>query len=381
MKVHKPTTQYDLFDPQPKLLLGAGPSMVDPKVLFASAKSTLSHLDPNFVDLNHKIQELLRYVFQTRNRLTIPVAGTGSAAMETAFANLVEPGARVLVFSKGYFGGRMALMAQKYGGDVREVSTVWGEVFSLDEIEAAIQSHQPRIVAIVHAETSTGVAQPLEGISELVRSIDGLLIVDAVTSLVGMPVLVDVWGIDICYSATQKCLGAPPGLGLISVSDRALEFIHNRQTPIASWYFDLALTDASWGDSRTYPHTAPVNAIYGLYEALRLLENEGLEACWQRHLENTEKLRAGIEDLGLELFVRDPDIRLPMVTSIKIPKEISADDIRKRLAERYGIEIAGGLGPLQGQIIRIGLMGYASKFEYVEKLLSALEAVLATPSK
>jgi alanine-glyoxylate transaminase/serine-glyoxylate transaminase/serine-pyruvate transaminase len=376
MKVHKPSPSFAPFKPEAKLLLGAGPSMVDPRVLAACAKTTLSHLDPAYIHLTHNMQELLRYVFQTSNRLTIPVAGTGSAAMETAFANMVEPGAGVLVFSNGYFGERMALMAQKYGGDVHVVRAEWGEVFSLDEIEAAIRLHRPKVTVIVHAETSTGVAQPMQGIGDIVHANDGYLIVDAVTSLAGMPLLVDEWGIDICYSATQKCLGAPPGLGPITVNDRALEFIHHRANSIATWYFDLALTDKSWGEARSYPHTAPVNAVYGLYEALRLLSEESLEGCWQRHLSNTERLRAGLDDLGLTLFVSDSELRLPMVTSIRVPDGYSADEIRRQVAAGYGIEIAGGLGPLKGQILRIGLMGYASQLEHVERVLAALKAVL-----
>lgn len=381
MSVDKPNQRFAPFTPEPRLLLGAGPSMVNPDVLAASAKATLSHLDPAYVLLNQQIQDLMRYAFQTQNPLTIPVAGTGSAAMETAFANLVEPGSKVLVFTKGYFGRRMALMAQKYGGEVHEVSTEWGSVFSLDEIEAAIRLHQPKIAAIVHAETSTGVAQPMEGIAELVHAIDGYLIVDAVTSLAGMPLYIDAWGIDVCYSATQKCLGAPPGLGLITVSPRAMEAIRDRKSPIASWYFDLALTEESWGDVRTFPHTAPVNAIYGLYEALRLITDTGLEGCWRKHRENTEVLRAGLESLGLELFVSAPEIRLPMLTSIKIPEGFSESEIRTQLVDGYGIEIAGGLGPLKGEILRIGLMGYASRLENVERVLAALEAILTPESQ
>ncbi len=301
--------------------------------------------------------------------------------METAFANLIEPGDAVLVFTNGYFGGRMAVIAGKYGGEVVQIQGEWGDVFSLESIEAGIQTYDPKIVAIVHAETSTGVAQPIDGIADLVHERGGFLIVDAVTSLGGMPLLVDEWGIDLCFSGTQKCLGAPPGLGPISVSERAIEHIQSREISVASWYFDLGLIFESWGDTRTYPHTAPVNAIYGLYEALRILKEESLESCWARHEQNSASLRKGLLDLGLELLVRDPSVRLPMITSVCIPDGIDGEMIRMQLSTRYGIEIAAGLGPLNGKIWRIGLMGYASQAKYVDMLLGALGEVLQENSK
>ena len=257
-----------------------------------------------------------------------------------------------------------------------QIEGEWGEVFSFKSIQAAIDTHDPKIVAIVHAETSTGVAQPMEGIANLVHERGGYLIVDAVTSLEGMPLFVDEWGIDICYSGTQKCLSAPPGLGPISVTDRAIEYIQNRKVPVASWYFDLGLIRESWGTERTYPHTAPINAVYGLYEALRILEEESLENCWARHEQNTTTLRKGLQNLGLELLVRDPAVRLPMLTSVCVPNGIDGEMIRTELSTKFGIEIAPGLGPLKGKIWRIGLMGFASQIKHVDLLLSALEAVL-----
>lgn len=364
------------FAPEPRYLLGAGPSMVDPRVLSASAYPTISHLDPRFVQIANRVQALLRYVFQTKSNFTFPVAGTGSAAMETAFANLIEPEDRVLIFTNGYFGGRMATIARKYGADVVQIECDWGDVFPLERIEAGIKAHKPKISAIVHAETSTGVAQPIKGIAQMVHQLGGYLIVDAVTSFGGMPVFVDEWGVDVCFSGTQKCLSAPPGLGPMTISERAIELIRSRKTPVASWYFDLELTHNSWGDERTYPHTAPVNAIYGLYEALRILFDEGLENCWARHEQNTTRLRDGLQDLGLDLLVRDPSVRLPMVTSVCVPDGIDSEMFRKKLSEDYGIEIAAGLGPLQGKIWRIGLMGYASQARFVDMLLAALTELL-----
>jgi alanine-glyoxylate transaminase/serine-glyoxylate transaminase/serine-pyruvate transaminase len=368
--------RYPPFTPEERLLLGAGPSMVHPRVLMASSFPTVSHLDSRFVQLAHLSQELLRDAFQTANQFTLPIAGTGSAAMEAAFANLVEPGDRVLVFQNGYFGGRMRIMAEKYGGEVALVEGEWGEAFPLRVIGAAIDEFEPKVTAIVHAETSTGVAQPIEGISRHVHDSGGYLIVDAVTSLGGMPLYADDWGIDVCYSGTQKCLGAPPGLGPISVRERVLERVRGRKTPVGSWYLDMALIDDSWGKARTYPHTAPVNAIYGLYEALRMLKEERLEAAWERHAQNTQSLWAGLSDLGLELFVENASQRLPMLTAVRVPDGIDEQQGRRKLADEYGIEIAGGLGPLEGKIWRIGLMGYASQMMHVDRLLEALENVL-----
>jgi len=360
----------------PRVLLGPGPSMAHPRVLAAMSAPLIGHLDPEFLGLMDRMQELLRYAFETGNRLTMPISGTGSAAMEAAIANTVEPGDPVLVCINGVFGGRIAEMARRYGGEVETISRPWGEVFDPGEIADALARRPAKVVAIVHAETSTGALQPLDDLAGIVHAKGGLLIVDAVTSLAGAPVAVDTRDIDVCYSGTQKCLSAPPGLGPITFGERAVAKLKGRATPVRSWYLDLSMVERYWGPERTYHHTAPISMNFALYEALRLVAEEGLEARWARHYRNAGLLWAGLEDLGLTLHVADPAHRAPSLTTVRVPDGVDEAAVRGRLLSEYSIEIAGGLGDLKGRIWRIGLMGHSSREENVLLLLAALRRIL-----
>ncbi len=359
----------------PRLLLGPGPSLVDPRVLKAMATPLLGHLDPCFLEIMDRTQEMLRYVFVTENQLTIPVSGTGSAAMEAAVANTVEPGKKVLVCINGYFGARLAEMARRYGADLKTIQRPWGEVFSPQEVDRAIVDHSAEIVAIVHAETSTGALQPLDEIVRVVHKHGAILIVDAVTSLGGVPIQVDELDIDVCYSGSQKCLSAPPGISPITFGPRAVEALNQRKTPVISWYLDLSMVQKYWGHDRTYHHTAPISSNYALYEALRIVCDEGLENRWARHRSNAELLWQGIEDLGLELHV-PREHRLPSLTTVRVPEGVDEPKVRSRLLNEYNIEVGGGLGELKGKVWRVGLMGYSSRPENVVLFLSALERLL-----
>ena len=362
---------YPELNPPPRLLLGPGPSLVHPRVLRAMATPLVGHLDPYFLEIMEGTQALLRYVFETANRLTVPISGTGSAAMEAAIANMVEPGDAVLVCINGYFGLRLADMAGRYGGEVRTIEKSWGEVFDLSEIDQELKAKPAKVVAIVHAETSTGARQPLEGLADVVHEHGGIFIVDAVTSLGGIPVQVDELGIDVCYSGSQKCLSCPPGMSPLTLSPRAEEHLATRKSQVANWYLDLSMIQKYWGAERTYHHTAPISSNYALYEGLRIVAEEGLEARWERHRVNAELLWAGLEGMGFSMHV-DVDIRLPMLTTVRIPDDLDEMNVRKRLLEEYNIEIAGGLGELKGKVWRIGLMGYSSRIENVTLLLAAL---------
>jgi alanine-glyoxylate transaminase/serine-glyoxylate transaminase/serine-pyruvate transaminase len=369
------TTSYPALDTPERILLGPGPSMVHPRVLQAMSRPLVGHLDPTFIQVMDRIQSLLRYTFQTDHPLTIPVSGTGSAAMETAVANMVEPGDTVLICINGYFGLRLAEMARRYGAEVHTITRPWGEVFTAEEVQQAMQVHPPKVVAIVQAETSTGAEQPLDDIARIVHAGGAILIVDAVTSLGGIPVRVDDVGIDICYSGTQKCLGCPPGLGPISVGPRAEEILRTRSRPVANWYLDLTMVQKYWGKERTYHHTAPISSNFALYEGLRIVADEGLEARWARHRANAEQLWSGLEALDLTLHV-PPSHRLTTLTTVRVPDGIDEAGVRKSLLQDYNIEIAGGLGELKGKVWRIGLMGYSSTPENVDLLLNALEEIL-----
>lgn len=365
------------FLPPQRLLLGPGPSQVHPRVLRALATPLLGHLDPAFLTVMNDIQTLLRNVFQTTNRFTIAVSGTGSAGMEAAVVNLVEPGDSVIVGVNGAFGARLATVVERCGGKAIRVETPWGDIIEPDMVEQALRRSGPvKAVAVVHAETSTGVWQPIEPISRLCRDHGALLIVDAVTSLGGVPVEVDQWGIDACYSGTQKCLSCPPGLAPLTLSDRALAAIKARRTPCQSWYLDMALVADYWADStRTYHHTAPVSMLYALREALRLVEEEGLPARFRRHRLNSEALVAGLIELGL-IPLPPAEHRLPMLTCVKLPGQIDDAAVRTKLLQTFGIEIGGGLGPLKGKVWRIGLMGESCTEANVLTLLNALEEIL-----
>lgn len=361
----------------PRLLLGPGPSMVHPRVLRAMASPLVGHLDPYFLQIMEFTQQLLRYVFGTQNDLTIPVSGTGSAAMEAALANVIEPGDPVLICINGYFGLRLADMAGRYGAQVRTIEKAWGDVFEPEEIQAALKESPAKVVAIVHAETSTGARQTLAGLADVVHEAGALLLVDAVTSLGGLPVDVDRNGIDICYSGTQKCLSCPPGLGPITFGPRALEVIAGRKSQVANWYLDMTMIQKYWGSERTYHHTAPISANFALYEGLRIVAEEGLPTRFARHERNARRLWAGLEDMGLELHVPE-EHRLPSLTTVRIPEGIDGNAVRQRLLDEYGIEIAGGLGALKGKVWRIGLMGYSSRPENVTLLLGALKESLTS---
>ncbi|MEI1376108.1 alanine--glyoxylate aminotransferase family protein [Nostoc sp. UHCC 0926] len=358
-----------------RLLLGPGPSNAHPTVLQAMNTSPVGHLDPAFLALMDEIQSLLRYVWQTENPLTIAVSGTGTAAMEATIANAVEPGDVVLIGVAGYFGNRLVDMAGRYGADVRTITKPWGQVFNLDELQTALKTHRPTILALVHAETSTGARQPLEGVADLCGEFGTLLLVDSVTSLGGVPLFLDAWGVDLAYSCSQKGLGCPPGASPFTMSPRAVEKLQQRQTKVANWYLDMLLLGKYWGAERTYHHTAPINLYYALREALRLLAEEGLANSWQRHQKNVEYLWEGLENLGLSMHV-EQEYRLPTLTTVRIPTGVDGKAIARQLLNEHNIEIGGGLGELAGKVWRVGLMGFNSRKESVDQLLAALRQVL-----
>jgi alanine-glyoxylate transaminase/serine-glyoxylate transaminase/serine-pyruvate transaminase len=361
----------------PRILLGPGPSSVPPRVLSALTNPVIGHLDPEFLALMQEVQAMLRFVFRTENELTVPISGTGSAGMEAALCNFIEPGDRVLIAVKGYFGERLVEMAGRYGATVDRLDRPWGQAFDPQEVVDALGRASYKLVAIVHAETSTGVLQP--GIPEIASAAHrngALLVLDTVTSLGGLPVEIDAWGVDVAYSGTQKSISAPPGLAPLTVSPRAREMLRNRKTPVGNWYLDLAMLEKYWGNERTYHHTAPISMNYALREALRLVVEEGLEARFARHRANAEALWAGLEELDLSLLV-PLQYRLPTLTTPLVPPGVDETVVRRRLLNEYNVEIAGGFGPLKGQIWRIGLMGYSSRRENVALLLAALREILA----
>jgi alanine-glyoxylate transaminase/serine-glyoxylate transaminase/serine-pyruvate transaminase len=360
----------------PRILLGPGPSMVAPRVLNALSYPVIGHLDPEFLTLMKEVQELLRFAFQTENELTVPVSGTGSAGMEAALCNFIEPGDNVLIAVMGYFGERMVEMAGRYGAQVDRIDRPWGEAFDPDEIKTALSQKKYKLLALVHAETSTGVLQ--SGIAEIAAAAHAngaLLVLDTVTSLGGLPVEIDAWEVDVAFSGTQKSMSAPPGLAPLTVSPRARQVLRNRSTPVRNWYLDLSLLENYWGSERTYHHTAPINANYALREALRMVAEEGLEERFARHRANAEVLWAGLEDLDISLFVPE-EYRLTTLTTAVIPPGVDGLAVRKQLLNDYNLEIAGGFGPLAGQIWRIGLMGYSSRLENVILLLAVFREIL-----
>lgn len=366
---------YEKFQPPKRVLLGPGPSPVEDRVLEAMAAPVLGHLDPLFLHCMDDIQEMLRYVFETDNRVTVPISATGSAGMEAALVNIIEHGDEVVVCIHGVFGERMLDIIERAGGKPVIVRAEWGRAIDRKDIEAALESSKPRALAIVHAETSTGVLQDLTGLAELVHSKGALLVVDAVTSLGGHPVGVDRNGIDVCYSGTQKCLGAPPGLAPITFSERALERIRARKSKVQSWYLDITMVEKYWGSDRTYHHTAPISMNYALREALRIVCDEGLDARWRRHELNHRALVGGVEAMGLEMNVA-PEHRLWSLNAVRVPEGVDDARVRGRLLNESNIEIGGGLGPLKGKIWRIGLMGSGSSRENVLLVLEALHRAL-----
>ena len=363
------------FDPSPRVLLGPGPSDVHPRVLAAMGRPLLGHLDPEFVALMDETQDLLRRVFRTENRLTLAVSGTGSAGMEAVVVNLIEPGDRMVVGVNGVFGARMVDVAERAGAQVTTIERPYGEVFDPAEVEAVVKKVGPKVVGLVHAETSTGAWQPIDEIARVVHDGGALLALDAVTSLGGVPVEVDAWGVDAIYSGTQKCLSAPPGLAPVSFGPRALEVLDRRKAKVQSWYLDMTMIRRYWGGDRVYHHTAPISMNYALREALALVAEEGLEARHARHMRNHKALRAGLEALGLD-YVTDKANILPQLNCVRIPDGIDDAAVRDRLLKEWGIEIGGGLGPFKGKAWRIGLMGHGSRPANVTLLLASLETSL-----
>jgi alanine-glyoxylate transaminase / serine-glyoxylate transaminase / serine-pyruvate transaminase len=363
------------IDPPLRTLLGPGPSPVHPRVLQVMALPVIGHLDPAFLRIMDESMEMLRQVFQTKNRLALPMSGTGSAGMETCFVNLIEPGDAVLVGINGVFGTRMVDVAQRCGAEVDTVEAKWGAAFEAEQFHAALSRRFYKIVAVVHAETSTGVLQPLEEISRLVHARGGLLLVDAVTSLGGAPVKVDAWEIDACYSGTQKCLSCPPGLSPVTLNERAVETVRRRKHKVQSWYLDLSMIEKYWGSERVYHHTAPIAMNYALHEALRGVLEEGLTSSWQRHRQVHEAFIREVQKIGLEPAVAGP-IRAPMINAVRIPPGIDDARVRQCLYDEFNIEIGAGLGPLKGKIWRVGLMGHGARVENVELLVHALRQLI-----
>lgn len=350
--------------------------MVHPRVLRALSMPLVGHLDPAFLDIMEESKRLLRAVFQTQNELTIPISGTGSAGMEACLVNLIEPGDEVIVGVNGVFGTRMTDIVGRCGGTVVKVEAPWGRIIDPADIAAALKrSKAPKLVVVVHAETSTGAWQPLDDISTLTHAAGALFAVDAVTSLGGCPVRLDEWSVDACYSGTQKCLSCPPGLSPISFSPRALDALKRRKTKVQSWYLDLTMIAQYWGEERVYHHTAPISMNYALLEALRLVDEEGLEARWRRHERNHRALKAGLAAIGIELASQEGH-QLWMLNSVRIPDGVDDAAVRRALLDEFSIEIGGGLGALKGKTWRIGLMGESSTAANVLTVLSALEQLL-----
>lgn len=366
------------FNPPVRTLMGPGPSDVSPRVLEALARPTIGHLDPRFVEMMEEVKGLLQYAFQTENTMTMPVSAPGSAGMESCFANLIEAGDKVVVCQNGVFGGRMKENVIRCGGEAVMVEDEWGTVVDPAKVEEALKANpDAKILAFVHAETSTGAQSDAATLCKLAQEYGCLSIVDAVTSLGGTPVKVDDWGADAIYSGTQKCLSCVPGLSPVSFSDKALAVIKGRKSPVQSWFLDLNLVMGYWGSGaqRTYHHTAPVNSLYALHESLRILKEEGLENAWARHEKNHQALKAGLEAMGIGFIVKDGD-RLPQLNAVTVPEGVDEAAVRKALLDDFNLEIGAGLGTLAGKVWRIGLMGHASNQKNVLLCLSALEAVL-----
>lgn len=359
-----------------RILMGPGPSDVHPRVLQAMATPMIGHMDPEFMKIMDEVMKLLRYVFETDNELTVAMSGTGSSGMETVFVNLLDPGDKVIVGVNGLFGERMVDVIERCGAEAVQIQADWGDIIDPEEVETALKNNpDAKFVAAVHAETSTGALQPLEEIAKITHDHDALLIVDAVTSLGGVPVSVDKIGIDACYSGTQKCLSAPPGLSPVTLSERALEVMDKKKTKVQSWYLDLSMIRDYWGSERAYHHTAPISMNYALYEALRIIEEEGLENTFARHQKLGKALQTGLEAMGLDLHV-DEKYRLPQLTSVRVPEGVDEASVRSQLLNHFSIEIGAGLGELKGDIWRIGLMGYSCNPKNVITVLSALEQIL-----
>jgi alanine-glyoxylate transaminase/serine-glyoxylate transaminase/serine-pyruvate transaminase len=362
--------------PPDRTLMGPGPSDVHPRVLCAMSTPLVGHLDPSFIDVMNDVQELLRYTFRTDNKWTIPVSGTGSASMEAAIGNVVEPGDTMLVPTNGYFGGRMESMAERAGGDVVHVDAPWGEPLDPVDVEAAFAEHQPDVFGFVHAETSTGVKQPqVPELTRIAHEHDAYVVADCVTSLGGVEMRVDEWDVDVAYSGPQKCLSCPPGASPLTLNDRAMDKVLSREEPTRSWYLDISLLEGYWGEERAYHHTAPITNVYALRKALQLVAEEGIENRWDRHLEVASALKVGVEAMGLEMNAPD-DYWLPSLNAVRVPDGVTDGEVIQALLDQYDLEIAGGLGDLSGDIFRIGCMGYSARPKNVSYLLSAFGDVL-----
>ncbi len=362
----------DTFTPPQRVLMGPGPSNVAPSVLKAIGQPLVGHLDPSFIKMMEEIKGMLRMVFQTKNEMTFPVSGTGSAGMEFCFVNLIEPGDEVIVGVNGAFGGRMVDVAERCGARVTKVEAPWGQIIEPGQIEEALRKvSNPKVVAVVHAETSTGAESPVAEIGKVVKKAGALYLIDAVTSLGGSPVKIDEWGIDAIYSGTQKCLSCPPGLAPVSFSPRAMKVASHRKTKVQSWYLDVNLLAGYWGEERVYHHTAPISMNYALHAALKEVLEEGLENRWRRHRQNHLALRSGLSAVGLELAAQE-GYQLWQLNPIRVPTGVDEAVIRKALLNNFNIEIGAGLGPLKGKIWRVGLMGATSTRDNVRLLLSAL---------
>ena len=358
------------------LLMGPGPSCVYPEVYEALARPTIGHLDPKFISIMDEIKGLLQQLMKTDNRLTIPISGTGSAGMETCFVNLVEPGDDVLVLKNGVFGMRMEDVATRLGANVDVLAFEWGTPVISEQVKEKLDAKSYALVGVVHAETSTGVRNPVEDIAELLKGKEALFLVDTVTSLGGIPVASDAWHADAVYSGTQKCLSCPPGLAPLTFSERAVAKLKGRKTKVPNWYLDLTMIVNYWeGSTRAYHHTAPVNMLYGLYQSLMNILDEGLDSVFNRHMEAHQQLVDGLKPLGVEMLV-DAKWRLPMLNAVKVPEGVDEAKVRTQLLEEHKIEIGAGLGPLAGKIWRIGVMGHTARSENISRLTTALADIL-----
>lgn len=368
-------SEIPALDPPRRTLMGPGPSGADPSVLAAMGLPILGHLDPEFMRIMDECQTMMRRVFRTANDVTLATPGTGTSGMEAAVMNLLQPGDRAIVGICGYFGERIAQMAARTGAEVTRVTAPWGSPIAPDDVERALRDGPARLVAVVHAETSTGVRQPVAPVARLAKEAGALLLLDCVTSLGGEPVDVDAWGVDAAYAGTQKCLSAPPGAAPLTLSPAAWSAVQARETPANSWYLDLGLLEAYWDSRRAYHHTSPISMTYALHRALALVLEEGLEARWARHERHGRALQRGLEAMGLALHA-DAAHRLSVLTTVRIPEGVEDAPVRRALLDRFGIEIGGGLGDLRGRVWRVGLMGESSTPGNVLYFLASLGALL-----
>jgi alanine-glyoxylate transaminase/serine-glyoxylate transaminase/serine-pyruvate transaminase len=366
------------FSPPKRILMGPGPSNVHPRVLNSMSRPTIGHLDPKFIELMDEIKDLLKYAFRTNNEVTFAVSGPGSVGMETCLVNLIEPNSKILVCINGVFGGRMKSIVERCGAEPFVLNMPWGKAIDPNLFEDTLKKNKGiNVCSFVHAETSTGAKSDIKTLTKIAHEHNCLIIADTVTSLGGSPVLIDEWNIDVSYSGSQKCLSCPPGLSPITFNERAIEFIKSRKNQVQSWFMDLYLILSYWGGSskRAYHHTAPINSLYALHEALLILKEEGIENSWKRHKANGEKLVQELEKIGLKPFVKEEE-RLPQLTSVTVPEGIDEAKIRKSLLDDYNIEIGAGLGELAGKVWRIGLMGYSSNEENINACVAAIKEII-----